>query len=81
MNELRSDAEFYRLLEKYDELEEKINKRIEAIREILGYEEDEENDGGNNEWHWKGCRLLLLYNAGILQLVNKRKGERKCINI
>ena len=49
MNELRSDAEFYRLLEKYDELEEKINKRIEAIREILGYEEDEENDGGNNE--------------------------------
>ena len=43
MNELNSDAEFYRLLEKYAELEEEIKIRIEAMRVILGYEEKEEN--------------------------------------
>lgn len=44
MNELNSDAEFYRLLEKYAELEEEINQRIDALREILGYEEDEKKN-------------------------------------
>lgn len=49
MNEFKSDAEFYRLLERYTELEEEVKARIDALREILGYEEDEENDDGNNE--------------------------------
>lgn len=49
MNKLESDAEFYRLLSEYAELEDEINQRIEALREILGYEEAEENDTGKNE--------------------------------
>lgn len=49
MNQLKSDAEFYRLLERYCELEEEINQRIEALEEILGYEEAKENETGKNE--------------------------------
>lgn len=49
MDTLKSDAEFYRLLEKYSELEEEIKQRIEALQEILGHEEEEENDDGKNE--------------------------------
>lgn len=42
MNKLESDVEFYRLLEKYAELEEEINQRIDALCEILGYEVEED---------------------------------------
>lgn len=42
MNEFKSDAEFYRLLERYTELEEEVKARIDALREILGYEESKQ---------------------------------------